>query len=448
MNKQILIIGFILLSFNLFAQDSYTMKGKYTGTVFPPKVYLSEYYGTRISRIDSVVVNKDGQFEFRLAASKMVGMYSINVGYGVMLDLLFNRENIDFTFNNVDAINTVNFSESVENKIYYEYLKLNKKLTEEIYALKRKDARSKQIVELELSKYNQSLKLVADNPNTLAAKVIKSDIVPHSPDFEKNYYEPNATILEDQFLKENYFSLAEFSDERLIRMSTLQSKINIYHARYLQNVSNEFFQTVITKIMDKARMNGLVNDMILRQFIAKIEHDENFELLDWLQKTYPFAEVCEDEMYPRMIRNNIEAMKKLKAGNTAPDFTLKDMSGNDVTLSKIKAEKLLIVFWKTTCSHCMATMPELKAFYEENHAKGLEILTVSLDHKKENWQTAVSSGGYKWLNIWHLSNPAVQITSMYHLQFTPKFYYLDENKTIIGKFNDFQSFKTAWQQMK
>jgi peroxiredoxin len=64
---------------------------------------------------------------------------------------------------------------------------------------------------------------------------------------------------------------------------------------------------------------------------------------------------------------------------TAPDFTLKAMTGEDVTLSQYRGKVVLLDFWATWCGPCMQSIPELVRIQEKYRDKGLVVLGVSMD---------------------------------------------------------------------
>ncbi|GER93051.1 thioredoxin [hot springs metagenome] len=72
------------------------------------------------------------------------------------------------------------------------------------------------------------------------------------------------------------------------------------------------------------------------------------------------------------------AVEKL-SGQKAPDFTLKDLNGNDVSLSLFKGKVVLLNFWATWCPPCKAEIPSMNKLQQMFENKGLIILAVSTD---------------------------------------------------------------------
>lgn len=67
------------------------------------------------------------------------------------------------------------------------------------------------------------------------------------------------------------------------------------------------------------------------------------------------------------------------AGQSAPDFTLKDLSQKKIKLSDYKGKVLILNFFATWCPPCRVEIPELVKIYQENQAKGLVVLSIALD---------------------------------------------------------------------
>lgn len=73
---------------------------------------------------------------------------------------------------------------------------------------------------------------------------------------------------------------------------------------------------------------------------------------------------------------------KIELGNTAPDFTLYDSEKNKVTLSSLKGENILLLFFPfaftSTCTAELCSIRDNIAFYNNVHAKVFGISVDSL----------------------------------------------------------------------
>ncbi len=66
-------------------------------------------------------------------------------------------------------------------------------------------------------------------------------------------------------------------------------------------------------------------------------------------------------------------------GNMAPDFTLTDMQGQQVSLSQLRGKVVLLNFWATWCPPCREEMPSMEQLHREFGSKGLVILAVNVE---------------------------------------------------------------------
>src|SRR5665213_3335173 len=61
------------------------------------------------------------------------------------------------------------------------------------------------------------------------------------------------------------------------------------------------------------------------------------------------------------------------------NFTLKDMRGQDVVLSRFKGKVLLLDFWATWCEPCKVEIPAFVDFQEKYGKDGLQMVGISID---------------------------------------------------------------------
>ena len=71
---------------------------------------------------------------------------------------------------------------------------------------------------------------------------------------------------------------------------------------------------------------------------------------------------------------------KFKVGDRAPEFTLADMTGREVSLADYAGQEVvLLAFWAMRCGTCLSEIPYLEALHRKYDDKGLELLAVDTD---------------------------------------------------------------------
>lgn len=68
----------------------------------------------------------------------------------------------------------------------------------------------------------------------------------------------------------------------------------------------------------------------------------------------------------------------------APAVDFKIVDGRTLSLSQLKGQPLLVVFWATSCVGCIKEMPHLIELYQELAPRGLEIIAVAMAYDPPN----------------------------------------------------------------
>ena len=76
-----------------------------------------------------------------------------------------------------------------------------------------------------------------------------------------------------------------------------------------------------------------------------------------------FINACSYEPFTKVIRKARREMFEVAAGQLAPNFTLTDYHGNQVSLSDFRGKVVYLDFWATWCQPCLDQMPVLHRLY-------------------------------------------------------------------------------------
>ena len=80
---------------------------------------------------------------------------------------------------------------------------------------------------------------------------------------------------------------------------------------------------------------------------------------------------------------SLAIQRTLVPGAAFPDFSVKGLNGEDLSVAKYKGKVVLVDFWATWCGPCVEEMPNVIAAYNKFHDKGFEIIGVSLDQEND-----------------------------------------------------------------
>lgn len=77
--------------------------------------------------------------------------------------------------------------------------------------------------------------------------------------------------------------------------------------------------------------------------------------------------------------SNTASANALQVGNPAPELILHTLDGRSISSKELTGKVVILTFWATWCSPCLAELPLLSEYVTRHRNQGLEILGFSLD---------------------------------------------------------------------
>lgn len=116
----------------------------------------------------------------------------------------------------------------------------------------------------------------------------------------------------------------------------------------------------------------------------------------------------------------------IHVGETAPEFTLKDLNGKSVSLSDYRGEVVIIDFWASWCTPCRSSMPGLKELHTAYQDQGVVMIGVSLDRTEVAAANYLKDNGYDdVIGLWESVSASQNVARLYGVSGIPHTLVLD-----------------------
>jgi peroxiredoxin len=132
-------------------------------------------------------------------------------------------------------------------------------------------------------------------------------------------------------------------------------------------------------------------------------------------------------------KKNDTSAAAVEIGTVAPDFSAPSPEGKDISLKSSLGKLTLIDFWASWCGPCRKENPNVVALYNDFHAKGLNIIGVSLDEKADKWKDAIAKDQLTWAHVSNLKGWEDPIAKRYYVDGIPATFLLDEKGVVIAR---------------
>jgi thiol-disulfide isomerase/thioredoxin len=214
----------------------------------------------------------------------------------------------------------------------------------------------------------------------------------------------------------------------------------------------------ITPLTDRglyhiSKMKGLKRLIVKGDFTDKgIQHLKDLESLEQLTLTTssditPAVLERLERTLPQLfirVQKSRKILQQPKTSEIAPAFTLTTFNGDKIKLEDLHDKVVLLYFWATWCSPCVASTPRLKALYselKERYQDQFVMIGLSLDLEETIARQYVEVEDIPWSQV-HIGLHS-QTAANYGVVGIPAYILIGPDSKIISTSGNWNKLKTA-----
>lgn len=436
-------------------------------------IYLGYHYGKQKPIVDSVMLDDNSTAVFKRDKSMEKGVYLIGFPdkSGYFEVLIDKQQKFSVKADTANLLNSIKFENSPDNELFIQYQRYSAQKGMEIEAAKKKlasvkSAKDSASIGANIRKLGEEVQdyrnnLIKQYPQaTLTAllQAMKDPVVPPADKHPGGKYD---SLYAYRYFKDHYWDNVYFFDERLVRTSFFEAKLDEYFERLVYPNPDS-----VIKEMDWMLGYASVNDEMQKFLLVKFVNRYLNQKYMWEDKVFVhlFEKYFSQKEYSwltekgkKTIFDRAYSLMANIFGTQASDIEAADMNGKMQNLFSVKNPYTVVVFWDPTCGHCQETLPRIDSMYRAKwKATDVKIFAVSKESEgnKTDWLKFIRDKKLEdWTHVYYSRADETARTSqnipgylqLYDVQTVPTLYLLDKDKRILAKKIPFEQIDEVLQ---
>ena len=213
------------------------------------------------------------------------------------------------------------------------------------------------------------------------------------------------------------------------RLAELRQKLDdLYEQLYTQPLQN-----ILNMSSDP------IEQLLVLESSFFLELDQRILVLEELESELP-ADVVSERVSPRLERERRVLQRRqnnaaLKLGTHIPTFDLTLVDQNTVPLASILQENEIVVldFWDNYCDACIKSFQSYRSFYSEYADLGFEVVNLSLESSRGEWEEKSKELELPWVNAWAAGGYEGAIRTLFGIERPHGNFVLDSQGCILKR---------------